>query len=498
MPQLETAPAILQQQLRDLNDTNDELDVEIARLSAQQQAVQAQIRTHGALLAPIRRLPDELLSYIFLLIPRNGSRRYEFVRVCRRWCTVALHTAKLWTHIEISSYRLPTKNDLLRRLAMTAQAPLHIDFHDDDPEPDYARLLYLLYEQSARWETAQLRGAPQSVMAWDPSPLPMLRAVTIEGRNDSRELDDEEEEQALEKPDKHTVLSRYLHLFREAPNIESVSIQCLEKPAALSFPSSWTKIRQLSINCTDCECMGRTPLRTFLPALFSYRHTLRSCNLCANDLGLSPDAFSSGPLVFPRLEELVLCGAPIQLCVHIVAPRLRRIEIDLSLENAPARELAGLIVLLEKSSGCPDLRSATFRALNEEPADVIDCLSKLPSSVVMLDLFDGPHHEWLPPIPLVTLEVLEALTLRQGCDQLLPQLTSLHLWPTDDLVSDMYDDADGTRKVLEALRDSRAPSSATGGEEGMSAGLQTLVYDDNVELIREGEITGMMPKIYVW
>ncbi|KAL1668743.1 hypothetical protein GGF50DRAFT_96176, partial [Schizophyllum commune] len=447
-------------------------------LSAQQQAVQAQIRTHGALLAPIRRLPDELLSHIFLLTPRAGCRSNNFVRVCRRWRIVALQTAQLWTRIRIVSYRPPTETNLLRLLAMTAQASLHIEFHDKDTERDYARLLYLLYEQSARWETAQLGGAPQSVMAWDPSPLPMLRAVTIEGRNDSRELDDEEKEQALENPDEHTVVSRYLHLFRDAPNIESVSIQCLEKPAALSFPSSWSKIRQLDINCTDCEYMGRTPLRTFLPALFSYRHTLRSCSLCANDLGLSPDAFSSGPLVFSRLEELVLCGAPIQLCVNIVAPRLQRIEIDLSLEDSPAHELAGFIILLEKSSGCPDLRSATFKALNEEPADVIDCLSKLPPSVVTLDLLDEPHDEWAPPMPLVTLEVLKALTLRRGCDQLLPQLTSLHLWPTDDLVSDMYDDADGTRKVLEALRDSRAPSSATGGEEGMSAGLQTLVYDD--------------------
>ena len=115
-----------------------------------------------------------------------------------------------------------------------------------------------------------------------------------------------------------------------------------------------------------------------------------------------------------------------------------------------------------------------------------------------LDLLDEPHDEWAPPTPLVTLEVPKALTLRRGCDQLLPQLTSLHLWPTDDLVSDMYDDADRTRKVLEALRDSRAPSPGTSGGEGPLAGLQTLVYDENVELIREGKITGLMPRTHVW
>ena len=103
-------------------------------------------------------------------------------------------------------------------------------------------------------------------------------------------------------------------------------------------------------------------------------------------------------------------------------------------------------------------------------------------------------------MPLVTLEVLKALTLRRGCDQLLPQLTSLRVRPSSALVSDMYDDADRTRKVLEALRDSRAPSSGTSGGEGPLAGLRTFVYDDidKVELIREGKITGLMPRTHVW
>ncbi|KIM76328.1 hypothetical protein PILCRDRAFT_36243, partial [Piloderma croceum F 1598] len=87
------------------------LDGEITHLNAvldgltrKHDALQTYAHLHTALVAPIRRLPPEVLSKIFLRY--NDENNVPYIRLnkaplllgsmCSRWRTIALSTPRLW------------------------------------------------------------------------------------------------------------------------------------------------------------------------------------------------------------------------------------------------------------------------------------------------------------------------------------------------------------------------------------------------------------------
>ena len=117
-----------------------QLTAQIANLLAQQAAVRKQIAVNDALLAPIRRVPLELLFEIFLLaVPDDwdaayvGQRKLGFVCVCHQWRDVALGTPRLWSKLRFGEYQnWETLSEDVGRLetelARTAQAHLDVVF----------------------------------------------------------------------------------------------------------------------------------------------------------------------------------------------------------------------------------------------------------------------------------------------------------------------------------------------------------------------------------
>ncbi|KAJ7355823.1 hypothetical protein DFH08DRAFT_689790 [Mycena albidolilacea] len=68
------------------------------------------VKTHKAILAPVRRLPSEILGEIFLFVlsatfrlstvakpPMTQHAPWLFTRICRHWSAVALTTPALWS-----------------------------------------------------------------------------------------------------------------------------------------------------------------------------------------------------------------------------------------------------------------------------------------------------------------------------------------------------------------------------------------------------------------
>ncbi|KAL1744442.1 hypothetical protein HDZ31DRAFT_38632 [Schizophyllum fasciatum] len=489
---------ILSVQLRNLKHLDSVLLAEITKLQKQRLAVQAQARAHSALLAPVRRLPEELLSQIFLHAASNeGNIAYpgmeksvHFTVVCRRWRDVAFRTAALWNRVDIKTYQPPSEATVANRLRLTGQTPLHISYFLgrsyllEYAGDRYTNLLSILCEQSGRWETARLNGVPLAVTAWTPPPFPVLRELFIEQNRDY-------DEDTL-------ALSRYLHLFHHAPNLRRVTIQCLTEPPFVAFPPSWSAITHLEIDCTGSDFVGECRFAPYIPALESCSHTIRSCKLRAHHMG--DDLGRTHDIAFPVLEDLALASATIGLCARIVAPLLTSVRLSMSRiisTDTPSAELADFVALLEKSAGCKKLRRVSFSALNEEPCAVVSCLRRLPSSVEELDLSDGPYFNDEVPRALVTSEVMDALTRRAGvpAHNILPNLTHLRIRHDEDVegLHDLHDDAAGLEAVIQKLRDSRTATSVR--EDGsVTAGFHSFIYDF-VDLICEGKVTGKMPKI---
>ncbi|KAH6895019.1 hypothetical protein BKA70DRAFT_1532363 [Coprinopsis sp. MPI-PUGE-AT-0042] len=93
-----------------------ELERQIKALKAKQAACSAFTAAHRALISPIRRVPADILTTIFLLCMESYKKSKMvasespllFTRVCHQWRELAIGTASLWTNISIriSSYPL--------------------------------------------------------------------------------------------------------------------------------------------------------------------------------------------------------------------------------------------------------------------------------------------------------------------------------------------------------------------------------------------------------
>jgi len=111
-----------------------------ARMSAAQEVVQAKAtsfqkripfpeqenRKSQSFLAPIRRLPIELLAEIFVIaITCYGQNRFNIIRVCRSWRVTILGMARMWSHLTLRPSTAPKYVEFM--VERTKQVPLEVE-----------------------------------------------------------------------------------------------------------------------------------------------------------------------------------------------------------------------------------------------------------------------------------------------------------------------------------------------------------------------------------
>lgn len=236
--QLERAQilGLLEQPQIDLQEINSQmlrLKQEIDSLSLRRLAIRDYIRSHKALLSPMRRLPSEVLSEIFFfcthcLLGVSPVRSVKeapllFTRVCRRWRDVVLESPRLWTaiHIYVPEVRgLPREERrrifdiraagleawLKRSGALPVSLSLHVSSVNDNPmcalyglhsttgiagytanaELEYSEFSRVLMALSKRWQNVTLH-LPTSMMmtlatALTPEDVPLLERLQLSYR----------------------------------------------------------------------------------------------------------------------------------------------------------------------------------------------------------------------------------------------------------------------------------------------------------------------------
>ncbi|TRM60518.1 hypothetical protein BD626DRAFT_632321 [Schizophyllum amplum] len=453
--------AVLSDQLRNLEDAHRELLVEVTKQQALLEALQTQIAIHKALLAPIRRLPFELLSIIFWhastrqLLIEWEEIPYRCVKAARKlaqvshiWREVIIQTAALWASVVVDLADKPISKEctVLTHLGRTAEAPLDMFFVADGTRVESMNHLWsLVRDQSYRWETAAVWGIlPAGPTAWPSRSYPMLRELIISTWWD--------QDQA-EAPS----LKDFLQTFADAPQLRKVSLTCSQPILPIRFPELW-HITHLDIDRT-VERAGDAAFAPCIPALMQCAASLRSCRLFATTL------FRGYPktdhiVSFPVLENLTLLDATVKICRD---------------------KLACFTGLLKRSSGCPELRSVTLKWLDEHWDDVSDCISSLPPSVQHLSV----TNEGAPMRPLVTPELIGMLTRGHSslCGNILPGLRSLSLSTGDGYV---FTSQETFEKAVTSMRDSRMEPGTTDAGEQL-AGLQTFEYDKEFHVL-EGKL----------
>lgn len=77
--------------------------LELDALAHRMSTIQSRIFEKRASIAPIRRVPQDVLSMIFgLCVRENATSPWTLMHVCRSWRAAAMHTAMLWNRIMIA------------------------------------------------------------------------------------------------------------------------------------------------------------------------------------------------------------------------------------------------------------------------------------------------------------------------------------------------------------------------------------------------------------
>ncbi|KDQ13427.1 hypothetical protein BOTBODRAFT_66669 [Botryobasidium botryosum FD-172 SS1] len=137
-------------------------------------------------LTSVHRLPNEILSLIFVLAiehKHNSSpsnhRPIRISGVCRRWRAVALGTPRLWTCIDVAG----PPNMMETFFNRSGNAPLHISAtmgRDPDREKDNA---FYWSQHSSRWTSLALFGydatRASKIWEWAGQAAPSLEALKV-------------------------------------------------------------------------------------------------------------------------------------------------------------------------------------------------------------------------------------------------------------------------------------------------------------------------------
>ena len=142
-------------------------DMAIAKIQDKVSVLEQRNLYASSLFAPIRRLPAEILSEIFLLaFIVSGCSALRLMRVCRFWRLVLLTTPRFWSTIIVRTW---TSIDLVEfLLERTGRVTLDVEIDTDsdsgtdvsNPNEPFAALA-MVAKTSARWKNLTIHSFPK-------------------------------------------------------------------------------------------------------------------------------------------------------------------------------------------------------------------------------------------------------------------------------------------------------------------------------------------------
>ncbi|KIM77201.1 hypothetical protein PILCRDRAFT_12204 [Piloderma croceum F 1598] len=200
--------SILQKALRHANSDLHELHGDIAHIQAildklrlKRKSLRKFTIEHDAFLAPIRRLPAEILIEIFMLCMNYNMSSFSpncspslFGQVCRGWRQVALSTQKLWSSVTVTHYR-PSSTKAKLWISRASSVPLTICLASVHPESGRVGkiqpVIAVLVQHCDRWRHLDLYldDSMLPCLSSIKHHLPWLESIRIERPTRPRELD---------------------------------------------------------------------------------------------------------------------------------------------------------------------------------------------------------------------------------------------------------------------------------------------------------------------
>ncbi|KAI4526897.1 hypothetical protein K525DRAFT_264660 [Schizophyllum commune Loenen D] len=379
------------------------LESELSRLSPDdthtRNRILSQLDIHRSILAPIRRLPIEILSHIFSLVVRESPLRTLQVattisHVCTTWRNVARRHAALWTKVIVATLR-DFDEYCETFLPLTKQVPLELRCDVREIQED---LWDRIAPYASRWRRIKLEGRL--------STLQDLRVVFME--NLERLVID-----AYGAP----LLAEISALdFVVAPRLRHVALtlDALQSERQLHIPAT------RSLTSLEIASVSSFPVTLALPLLQACAGTLQSLTIKIRQASSGADTSyptsSPDPFVMKALTYLSLVDPACALLSYIAAP----ITKEIALSTVPAYGTRALLGF--QNRGQPSYHLHTLRVYDVEERD--------PSSwLPCLELMGNLRHLHFDDLlSNKQFRILEAMIEHEGTPPLLPSLEGIAIW----------------------------------------------------------------------
>ena len=406
---------ILRKALRHANSDLHELHDDITRIQAildelrlKRESLHKFTIEHDAFLAPIRRLPAEILIEIFMLCMEYNLSSFSpsrspslFGQVCRGWRQVALSTQRLWSSITVTYYR-PSSAKAKLWISRASSAPLTICLNSQYPEAHKTGriqpVIAVLVQHCDRWRHLNLR-LDRSMLACLNSikhRLPWLESIRIERTTGLHELD----------------------VFEVAPRLRSFFSGPGVNLTRLKLP--WHQLMDLNAHMdTITECLNILQLMPNLVKCTLYYYNESSIS--------EADTPSNMPIItFPHLRFFsILRIHPDEIFQHLQLPVIHTLHVAYQ-DNWKRNTRKSLkwfarqpfMSLLSCSSHT--LRKLVIDHLDEveDSVHIVHCLRATPLLEALCLRGSG---NW------VTDDFLRLLTRRANIEELIPNLEDLEI-----------------------------------------------------------------------
>ncbi|KAI5896755.1 uncharacterized protein SCHCODRAFT_02493119 [Schizophyllum commune H4-8] len=435
IPDSHTTEVLLAHALR-LDDLDSKINAQIAAPQARLGAIRRQSAITKSLLAPVRRLPQEILSDIFLLaLPTDyhhhpaGRTPLNIAEVCYTWRETALGTAALWANLNIrpssAQEALQWVDVANRYLFRSRQVSLRISIDASNFDREIGKaaedtnIWSYIASQTHRLHSLSLSRVPiGQYSVFEDKHFPLLRKLMLSFR-------------APRADNWESILAGPLpfHTFKHAPHVQTLHLWYCAEPSNLVLPSSW-RITRLKIVCGDSIGAFQPDIAPCVQAVLSRAPSLEHCTLEADIFDDVAVMLSQQQRTFfPALKRLHLSRAAIHFCHFISAPEIESVVLTGKYHDDDGVLFSAFTEMVQHSSFCARLQRLDLRMFPDIGDDIDDCLMLLPS-ITTLALRNPAYY--IPETDAVVISegILQLLT-RDEADadslRLLPHLSRLRL-----------------------------------------------------------------------
>jgi len=295
----------------------------------------------ASLLAPIRRLPAEILSEVFIIATIvYGCSALRLMGVCRSWRSTLMTTSRIWSTIRV---RTRTRTDLVGfLLERTKRVTLNVEIDTDSdlglhisgPSRSFAALA-MVAETSARWRNLTIRSFPNETELTNSGVLGT--ELTFEGP-----MDDLESFRITGPCEMSIALSKLIDLVRSSKSSQLTTLELSTCDALYQFArpptSRFRYLRSFKVDLIEAKDpldilpqferledlyahRLRLPLyseTTHLPLIRTLKHLFLKSTSVQWMQGRSFSKLSECTIIWPHLPETLLSRDPVNLpvCAH--------------------------------------------------------------------------------------------------------------------------------------------------------------------------------------